>query len=194
MIDPNFVYLAILLNFIGGSSYVVQTIRGKAKPNRVTWFLWGVIPLIAFFAERGEGVGIQSLMTFMVGFIPIMVFIASFFNKNSQWKLTQLDFLCGALSIIGVILWIITKDANIAIILCIIADFLAGIPTLIKSYKAPETEHYFAYLSGAISAGITMLTITIWNTSHAAFPVYILIFNTILFSLIRFQLGKRFTK
>jgi hypothetical protein len=127
----------------------------------------------------------------MVGFGPLMVFTASFVDKEAFWKITRLDIVCGVLSVIALILWAITGDGNIAIILSIAADLLAGIPTLIKSYNEPETEHPSAFRNGALSAGITLLTIKTWTFANYGFALYILLICTVLYSLIRFKLGKR---
>ena len=132
MIDSNWIYLGALINLIGSLTYVIATVRGQTKPNRVTWFLWALAPLIAFAAMLGEGVSpLDGLMTFMVGFGPLMIFIASFVNKNSVWKITRFDMICGALSVIGIIAWAFTRTGNIAIFFSIVADGLALLPTLI---------------------------------------------------------------
>lgn len=184
MLSENFVYLGALFNLTGSSSYVIDTFRGKTQPNRVTWFLWALAPLIAFSAQISGGVGVRSLMTFMVGFGPAMVFLASFRDKKAFWKITKLDIACGVLSILALVLWYITKTGNIAIMLSILADLLAGVPTLIKAYKFPETESYNVFFFGAVSAAITLLTINQWSFTVAAFPIYIFLICAILFLLI----------
>lgn len=192
MIDPNFVIVGFIINLVGGASYVKDTLNGTAKPNRVSWFLWTLAPMIAFAAEIKSGVGIQALMTFSVGFVPLMVIIASFVNKRAYWKIEKLDYFCGLLSILGLIFWYITKVGNIAIIFSILADALAAIPTLIKSYKAPESESAFVFLSSTINAVITLLTIRLWNFSHYGFPVYMVVLNLVIYLLIvRIKLKKK---
>lgn len=168
----------------------MQPSRGGVKPNRVTWFLWSIIPFIAFSAQINQGVGLQSLTTFMTGFIPLLIFLASFLNKKSYWKIGRLDIVCGVLSMTGILLWLITKTGNTAIIFAIIADGLAAIPTIAKSYHAPQTEDYKIFLFGAISALLTLLTIKVWDFSYFAWPIYILAFNLLLTLLIKFKLGK----
>jgi len=157
MINEKFVYLGAIINVIGSSTYAWNTLKGKTKPNRVTWFLWMLIPMIAFFAMIGEGVGLTSLMTFMVGFGPFLVLTASLMNKKAYWKISTLDWWCGGLSVLAVILWLITGTGVIAIILSISADLLASVPTVIKSYRDPSSEHHSVFRNGAISAAITML-------------------------------------
>src|SRR5580700_5738198 len=116
MINQNFVIIGAIIAAFGSVSYIVDTVKGKVKPNRVSFLLWSFAPLIAFVAELQQGVGLQSLMTFVVGFLPLTIFIASFVNKKAEWKLTCFDFTCGALSLIGLALWYLTKSGNVAII------------------------------------------------------------------------------
>ena len=194
MIDERFVYVGVVLSLIGGLKYIIDTLKGKAKPNRVTWLLWSVAPLLAFSAEIQKGVGIQSLMTLVVGINPLLVFFASFVNKNAYWKLYKIDYFYGALALIGIIAWKITGDGNIAIIFSILADGFASLPTIIKSFKNPETESSTIYLFSGINALITLLTIESWTFAHWGFPIYFVIICTILFSLIHFKIGKLYTR
>lgn len=194
MIDIRFIFVGLLFNFVGSVTYLIDTVKGRVKPNKVSWFLWALAPLIAFAAELKQGVGLQSLMTFAIGFGPLCILIASFFNKKSEWKISRLDLFCGAVSLIGLLLWYVTKVGNIAILFSIFADAIAAIPTIIKSYQAPETEDYKVFLFSAISAVITLLTIKTWTFANWGFPLYILLICLLLFALIKFQLGKVFRK
>lgn len=126
----------------------------------------------------------------MTGFTPLMIFLASFLNKKSYWRLGRLDIICGILSVLGILLWYITKTGNTAILFSIFADGLAAIPTVVKSYHAPETEDCKVYLLGASSAAIALLTIKTWSFVYFGWPVYILIVTLLLTVLIKFKLGK----
>jgi len=190
MISPYFVLLGVAFNFFGGLTYLSDTLKGKVKPNRVSWGIWAVAPLIAFSAQLSQGVGIQSLMTFMVGFMPLTIFIASFFNKKSYWRLGRLDMACGALSIIGLVGWYLTKVGNVAIAFSIVADFLAGVPTLIKAYRYPETENYLVFACSCLSALIAILTINDWRFQYYGFPIYIFLFDLTAVLLIGFKHGR----
>jgi len=191
MLDQNFVIVGAIIAAVGSLSYLVDTLKGKVKPNRVSFLLWSLAPLIAFFAEVKQGVGIQALMTFIVGFLPLTIFISSFVNKKAVWNLTGFDLMCGALSIIGLVLWFITKSGNIAIIFSILADGLAAMPTIVKSFNYPETESAWPYFASTISAILTLLTVKVWNIANIAFPLYIVLITLVIFSLVHFKLGKQ---
>lgn len=192
MINEKFVLFGAFLNIIGSGTYAWNTLQGRTKPNRVTWFLWALAPLIAFAAQLGEGVVWQALMTFMVGFGPLLIFIASFMNKKAFWDITKLDVACGIISIFALVLWFATGTGTVAIVFSILADLIAGIPTLIKAFNQPETEHHSVFRNGALSAAITLLTLKTWTVASAAFAMYIFVICAVLYVLIRFKIGKYF--
>lgn len=109
MLPEQFVFVGIAVNAIGLFSYFLDTIKGKIKPNKVSFALWSIAPIVAAFAQFKQGVGIQSLMTLSVGVFPIVIFFGSFVNKKAYWKITRFDLSIGALALIGLILWQITK-------------------------------------------------------------------------------------
>lgn len=183
MLDSHFAILAAGVDLIGCTLYAIATIRGQAKPNRVSWLLWTAVSFIAFTAELQQGVGLISLLTFAAGFGPAMVLASSFVNRQSYWHVTILDRICGALSILAIILWVITRTGNIAIVFAILADLLASVPTIIKAYRFPETEKSINYLLAAIAAIIGLLTITKFDLANLGYPLYIFLDCALIFTL-----------
>ncbi len=196
MISDKFIIIGVLLQLWGCLVYARDTTRGNTKPNRVTWFLWFIAPTVAFAAELNKGVGFISLMTLSVGLGPLIVLAASFASKKAYWKLRWSDYLCGLLSLLGLLLWLIYKDANFAIVFSIAADLLAAAPTLAKSFKHPETESVEAYWPAIVNAGIALLVVDDWTVAQYGFPIYIFLVNIVFVALIRFKagvvLGKKF--
>ena len=175
----------------GSVAYLIDTVKGKVKPNRVSFLLWSIAPFIAFFAQIKQGVGLEALMTFSTGFLPLTVFIASFVNKEAKWKLTTFDLVCGLLSIIGLILWLITKVGNVAIFFSIVADGLAAIPTIVKAYKYPETEIAWPWIATCFGVVLTLLTLTNLTFANSGFILYILVMNVLIFALVQFKPGEK---
>ncbi len=190
MIDDRFVILGSVIVAFGGLSYLIETVKGKVKPNKVSFLLCSFASLIVFTAQIKQGVTLLiALFTLVAGLEPLLIFIASFFNKDAKWKLTRFDLYCGALSIIGIILWQITKSGNIAIIFSIIADGLALLPTVVKSYNYPETESGWPYFTTAISAVITLLAVKSWSLASVGFTIYLLIICLAIYLLVQFKVG-----
>lgn len=191
MLNVHFVILGAACGLLGSAFYIRDTLRGLTHPNRVTWLLWGAVPMLAFAIEEQSGVGLRSLMTFAVGFGPLLVFAASFVNRHSVWKISRLDYVCGALSIAGTVIWLLTREGLVGIAAAIVADALAGIPTLVKSWKAPETESANAYWGALTNATITLLTVTRVTADVVAFPLYIVVVAGTELLLVAGHLGPR---
>ncbi|MEK7605334.1 MAG: hypothetical protein AAB478_02295 [Patescibacteria group bacterium] len=191
MLPEYFIFIGTGINAIGAISYLIDTVRGRVQPNRVTWFLWALAPLVTVAAQLDQGVGLPALLTFSVGFLPALIVIASFFNKKAVWKITRFDIFCGVLSLVGLILWQITKVGNIAILLSIVADLFAGIPTFRKAYSHPDSESFRAFFLGAIGAVLVILTITTWTFAVAAFSVYFFLSNSLIAFLVKSRIGAR---
>ena len=191
MLDVHFVILGAVIGLGGMLSYVRDTIRGVTQPNRVTWFMWSLAPFIAFAAEVQAGVGLRSLMTFVIGFGPLLILAASFSNRQAAWHIGPFDWLCGALSAAGLITWLATRHGTVAVVASIAADALAATPTLRKSWSAPETESASAYVTAAVNALITVLTIDRFTTANAAFPLYILVIASVESLFVVARLGPR---
>jgi hypothetical protein len=191
MLNQNFVIVGTVIGAIGSLAYLIDTVKGKVKPNRVSFLLWSIAPIIAFAAQIKQGVGLESLMTFSTGFLPLTTFFASFINKKAEWKLTKFDLICGVLSILGLILWLVTKVGNIAIIFSILADGLAAVPTIVKAYKYPDTELAWPWIATSFGVILTLLTLNQLTFANSGFIIYILIVNTLIFSLVHFRIGEK---
>jgi hypothetical protein len=186
MIDLRFAIVGALIILAGNAAYARDTVRGNTQPNRVTWMLWAVAPLIAFAAEVSQGVGLNSVLALTVGIGPLMVVVASFMDPKAYARVTPFDAACGVLSVVALGAWAATGRGNVAILLSILADFLAAVPTIRKAYRRPHTEHAAAFLSGVAGATITLLTIKPedWSFASVAFPAYILLDSALIASLI----------
>jgi hypothetical protein len=191
MLPDYFVIIGTLIGAAGSLAYLVNTVKGRVRPNRVTFLMWSFVPFIAFSAQIQQGVGIEALMTFSTGFLPLTVFIASFANKASEWKLTRFDVVCGILSLIGLVLWMITKVGNIAIFFSIVADALAAVPTVVKAWKYPETEIAWPWIATVSGVLLTLLTLSEFTFANCGFILYILAVNIVIYTLVRFRLGRK---
>lgn len=191
MIDQNWVFLAVAINLIGACIYAYSVVKGKTRPNRVTWFVLSLAPLLAFAVMISQGVSFhESVFTLETGISPLIIFISTFFAKQPKWKITRFDLTCGVLSIIGFLLWITLEEGNVALGFAIAADGLAFLPTLVKAFRYPETESPYAFMMGAVAAVIAIAILTTYDFKHLAFPVYILIADILATLFIYFKVGK----
>ena len=188
MLSVWFLNIAITIRLLGGAGYLLAVVRGKAKPNPVTWFFWGLTPTLAFAAQLSEGVGPEAWVTFALGIGPLAVFLLSLTrNHHAPMSFAPSTIACGALAALGILLWQTTSNPTLAIIFSILADIAASIPTLMKAYTRPGSEYSLTYFMSMLSMLITLLTITRWTFGSYAFPAYILLINSLLFITIQLR-------
>lgn len=192
MIDPHFVYLAALLSIVGAYGYIRDTLRGRTSPNRITWSLWGLEGVVAFVIEIQQRVGMASITTLMLGLVPCAVVVASFRNSHAVWKIGAFDILCGALSVSGLVLWAMVNEPTVALVSFVVADQMAALPTIRKSWLAPSTESPRVFFMGFLNTAITLLTLRTLTTAGALFPGVIMVADLVLAILIVSRAGPRF--
>ncbi len=174
------VFAGIAAMTVGLVVYTRDTLEGKTKPNRVTWFIWSIAPLIGAIAAYSDGVRLAALPVLATGLGPLVIFVASFVNKNAYWKLEKTDYICGVISVLALALWYVTKEPVVAIIFAIISDALAALPTLIKSWRFPETESSAAFITAAFGTVTSFFVLQSWQFSEWAFPAWLVFINVLI--------------
>jgi hypothetical protein len=179
------VILSLLMNLGGSFAYIRDTFKGKTKPNKVSWFVWALAPILGTVAALQSGADPwATARVFLAGFMPLLVLIVSFMNPHSYWKLTKFDYGFGIAALLGILLWIFADSPRSAILFLAIADGLAALPTIIKAWRDPESETGFTFLMGLIGVLLVIPSIPVWNIENSAFQIYLLIVNTVLVLII----------
>jgi hypothetical protein len=183
------VVVAAVASLLAAFIYIRSMFVGGTKPNRVTWLMWAIAPLIATAAELSNGVGWAVLPVFMAGFSPLLILTASFFAKKAYWKPSTFDYSCGVLSGLALIMWWLTKNPDAAVVFAVASDALASVPTLTKAWTNPETESVWPFAVGVFGAASSLAVAAMWTFAEYAFPSYLIIVNIIvLFALYKRQL------
>lgn len=165
----------------GASAYIRDTLRGKTKPNKIAWFLWALAPIAGVFAGIDAGADPWALArVFIAGMVPLVILIVSFLNPQSYWKLCVLDYVCLIVSLIAFYFWLGEDSPRTAIILLATVDLFACLPVIAKAWKHPETETGITFVIACAMSIIALPAIPVWNIENAAFPMYLLIINTVI--------------
>jgi hypothetical protein len=192
MLPENIIYIAVLTSSVGYFFYFKSIFYGQTKPNLVSWFLWMLGPFIGVFFQIKAGAGLSVLPVFIAGFGPLIVIIVSLFRKNSIWKITGLDIICGILALMALIFYVMTHNLGISILFAIASDYLAGVPTIVKSWKFPETESASVYLPSIFNNTLALFTIKNWIFSIYSFNIYLILMNiVIIFCIYRKKVFKK---
>lgn len=175
MLPYYIVYLSIINSTLSSYVYIRDTLKGETKPNRVSWFIWAIAPLIASFLLFFETKSFAALPLFVSGFSSFLIFLASFKNKNAYWQLGKLDYVCLFFALCSLVAWLGFDEGFLATLFAILVDLIAFVPTYVKSWNFPDSENLAPYLSGIFNSLLSLLTITTFTFLTYGFAFYFLL-------------------
>lgn len=162
--------------------YIIDTIKGKTKPNVVSWFTWTLLTGIGAVAAYSEGATTTAIFSAASALATLSIVILSFWYGVK--KFTRFDVWCQIVAILGVALWQLTSDANVAIAIVVVTDVIAAMPTLRHSWLEPEAETWSAFAVSSLGALITLFTITQMSFAAFAYPIWLTFGNALIAAVI----------
>lgn len=169
------VIIGALVNAVGTSFYIRDIFAGKTRPNKMTFLMWSIAPLIGGVAALFRGATWSTVPVFVAGLWPLAIFIVAIGVKSAYWKLNRTDYIFGVWSALAIILWLITEEPNVAILFAILADWFAANPTLVKAWKHPDTELAWPYLASSFSGLTGVFVASSFTFAQVAFPIYLFV-------------------
>lgn len=167
--------ISTLLALIGYAYYFRDIFRGKTKPHVFSWFVWGVLTTIAFVAQVVDGGGIGTAVTAVSALFCFVV--TAFAIRTGERSFPLSDWLALFSAGVALVLWWITDDPLLSVILITITDAAAFLPTFRKSYHKPYEETLIEYFLAGIKfvfaiPALEVLTLTTW-----LYPASLLVMN-----------------
>jgi hypothetical protein len=167
--------IAFTIGFIAGLIYIRAMILGTTKPHIYTIAVWTILLVIAFFAQLTEDQGIGTWTLGISTCISTLIFCLSF--KYGTKDRTKLDILFLILSLSAIIPWIVTKDPFWSVVLIIIIDALAYIPTFRKCWNDPYSENLLSYNLHNVKFLLSIAALDVHNFITIGYVLAVIIFN-----------------
>ncbi len=152
--------------------YCRSIVLAPVTPNRVSWLLWAVIPLVATFIALRDGAGWAALPVFAAGLAPTIVLLFAIGRKSGTWHFTPFSILCLVISLIALVIEFFGYGI-VAVIAVLIAELAASLPTIHKAWRHPETESALTYFFSMTSAATALIALETWAFVQAAFPALV---------------------
>ncbi len=182
-----FAIIAALLAFVGNISYLRDTLKGRVHPHPYTWFIWSIVSMTTFFGGVVKGAGIGALPTGIAEGFTVIIFLLSlkglFSGRVKTIKATDHYFL--AIALLGLIPWMLTKDPTISVVIVVLIDIVAFIPTIQKTWRSPATEQPLLYEMNVARHILTLFSLQAYNIATIFHSIAMICTNTIMTVLIK---------
>ena len=170
--------VAVLLTFVAYLPYYRDIRKGKTHPHIYSWSLWGLLTILLVALQIQGGAGSAAWVTAAAGVLCLGVVVLGF--KNGKKYITASDTVVAVLSLIAICFWLIADQPTVSVTLVIIADMLAFIPTVRKSYYHPYTETVSLYVTNALRFTLALFAVERYTYLSTSWIIAWVIGNTAL--------------
>jgi hypothetical protein len=174
--------IASILAFIGNISYLRDVVRGAVKPHPYTWFIWSIVSMTTFFGGLAKGAGIGALPTGIAEGFTIIIFLLSLkylFGKEAG-HIRSVDNYFLIICLLGLVPWMLTKDPTLSVVIVVLVDITAFIPSLRKAWNKPESEKPLLYQMNIARHALTLFSLNAYNIATTFHSIAMIFTNSIM--------------
>jgi hypothetical protein len=158
-----------VLSLLSNIPYIIDTIRRKTKPQRVTWGIFFLLNITFLFNQSAIGATDSLWLISSFAISTLIIFCLSM--KYGVGGHGKRDVAIFAGAVLGVILWFVLNQPIFSVIMSLVVATLAVIPTFIKAYRDPRSETSLKWLLGGIAALLTVIAVGKLDLV-VLFPIY----------------------
>ena len=177
-----YIIISVIFAFITPIIGITSIFRWEYKPQRMTRFLVlvlaGVFLVSLFIQDAGVGFYLAT-----VQFIWASIYFGLSFKYWMGWTSSlDISVLIGVI-LLGIV-WYLTNNPLIALVMSMIIYVIAFSPTFIKTWHYPYTESWLFYGCDVAAALISL--VALWNIFilNALFPCFVLFLNLTMVMII----------
>jgi len=180
-----FLILSVMTVFSSFMIGVKSIIKGNFRPQRMSWFLMTLIMVLACGTLWAQGDRNAFWLALAICLTNLAIFILSI--KKGLGGTSKLDIIVFCMVILSLFIWYTTKNPLLGLIMSMITDLIALLPTLTKAWILPETEERRIWIIGIISSFLNIISLSPIVIGKVIFPLFVLIINLVVVLIIIFR-------
>jgi hypothetical protein len=154
--------------------YIYSSIKGSVRPSVVSQSLWLVLQIFQIYLISSNGFT-WSLAVLIGTTVNVAMFLMLGLLGKGYTDISIYDIVCIAVFFVSLAIWLTLGNATTALIMSLVAEFSALIPTLRKTYLIPESESRVAWAILFAGSVLSIISSTNFSTLDIILPVYYLL-------------------
>ena len=164
------------LVFLSIIPYAIRTYEGKIRPVPTSWSLWTLIGLAVLLTYRSAGAHANAWPA-VFGFAnPALITILGIWRREKWRKPNLAEQLCFLFGIASLAMWLFLHQSpelsQYALLVAIVADVCAAIPTIKFVWTEPDRDRPFAWLLYGCGYFLAVFAATQNTFANWALPLY----------------------
>jgi hypothetical protein len=173
-----FLIISTVLTMYSVVPYMRDILKGKTRPNIVTWMTWSLLTGIATAAEIA---GHEYFTAVFTGAAAVETAAVVFLGlRHGYVKYTRFDTTCQIAAVVGIILWQLFNSPAIGVVAAVAIDFVGALPTIRHAWLAPGEETWQAFAISGVGSLFAIASFSHYNWISLPYAIYIILANTLL--------------
>jgi len=180
-----FSILASVIVVVAYYPYVRDIFKGKTKPHIYTWLIWFLttITALAGLLKGGSINGATPIMISLVLVFSIVVLSLKYGTKD----ITIGDTVVLTLALLSIVVWWQLEQPVLAVFMATAIDLFGYIPTIRKSWNAPQEETFSFWVAMVVIYSLVFLAISEYNLLTVPYVVMCIIVDLLLVILLFYR-------
>jgi hypothetical protein len=170
--------LGLLAGLVGVADtlpYVRDTVRGRTRPHRGTWLIWGILAIVVCVSQRAEGASWSLVLTASQAVLTAVVFALAI--RHGEGGVTAFELSAMAVACAGVAGWVLAREPLVAVACVIAADLSAAAMMTPKTYRDPHSETLAMYALASVGGALAAGAVGALDVRLLLYPVYYCLAN-----------------
>jgi hypothetical protein len=171
---------------------IAGTWAGRWGSSLASWTIWAALGWVGFAAQLQLGATVGAMLLAPVAAVSTAVAVGALRARRFapppdevSWQRT-VDIVC-AIGAALALAALVTSTGRQALLLTIVTDAIAAIPTYTAAYREPDSLPTAPFTAGAASAVLTLAAAPSWGFDDAGYAVYLYVMCRGLVWLIRWR-------
>lgn len=176
------IVLSSALTLISPLFYGRAILNGEARPHRTTCLVLLLITALSTSSLVAEHNTVAVWLAATSTLQSIVIFMLSIKYGMGGWE--KLDMVCLLIALAGIVAWQTTQNPLLGLYFSILADFTGMIPSIVKTYRFPETEIATYFSIDSVAGILSLLASVTLTLADIAYPIYIFLINGLMAVLV----------
>lgn len=173
--------IAMIIAVVSYFYYFRDIFAGRTKPHAFTWLVWASLTTIGFAGQLSDNGGSGAYITGITAVVSFVIFFLALFRGEKE--VTQSDWFSLGGAAAALLLWLLTDNPLLAVILITLVDFLGFVPTIRKSIRKPHEETLISYALAGLKFMLAIIALDNYSVVTVLYPAS-LVFANLLFVLL----------
>ncbi len=177
--------VAGLISLLTAYPYIRDVLAGKTKPQRATWLVWMTLNLVFIATQIAEGASFSIISLVINTIVGVYILYLSInYGVGGVERRDRLSLLAAA---IGIVVWFLTSNPTLTLMITLLVDFSGSWLTLLKTYKTPWSETLIFWVAGIFTGSLSALSVNEFELAQLAFPLYLFFFSLTMTLIMYFR-------